>query len=707
MIKCIFLGLCLLWITPNINAQDKTINKLSIISSEKMAEHTWRAAEKQNQDYPKDWDNGSAIYLNYSNIYDVSKEGGYKVGLTQLVHRKVKMLDDSALENFSEIKFPGQSSKIGYKRERTSSGVRIIKKNGDVENVQSENYILNTDDNSKKLAVPNLEVGDILEYFIYAKDTYTVAYLAGYPLLSDHFPYQGEYPIMHFKYAIQAEKGYPVYLVTNDEKVKVKTDKSVKNITTQYVEDENVDSAESEIWYNPFQDLVTIKSQVMGVRSRDDMVENALTADDIMSYTKDIFYIADFDRSIEKAYKKSLKKRKADKLTGSQALKDYYFFLRHLMEHREIMAKEFRERDRNFSANYFYYAMIRKMKELDINYRYLAVEAREDGSLDAVINTIELSYLVQAEIDGGIYFSYLSPFMSYGSIPYRFEDSEAYLVYNSSEFIDKGRRDRGEKVTLPRSSYKDNGMNHVSEVNFDSKDLTNVNVNTDVKLTGHQYPAYVYPLVDWYDQIWSEIDRFETDPLANSSDAKSSVKQQRKKVLETRKEYMKEQHEAYAKNHYYDNVKNITNGKSSLVEKDGKPTELNIHFDCSMEDVVKKVGPNYIMKLGKLVGGQVSIDDEPRKYDVYMDYPRIFDYTVRINLPDGYTVEGLEDMDKDVDNSAGMFSLSHNLEGNILSIYFKKAYKNNFQKKEDWNLMAEFLKPANLFESKEILLRKK
>ncbi len=701
------LGICLLWMLPMLSAQHKTIRKLANIPSEKMAEFTWHAAESQSQDYPKDWNEGSAIYLNYTNIYDVEKDGSARVGLTQLIHRKVKMLDESALENFSEIRFPGQSREIGFKRVRTSSGVRIIKKSGKVENIQADDYILNTDDNTKKLAVPNLEIGDILEYFIFANDSYAVNYLYGDPLIYAYFPLQREYPILHYKYAIQSEEGYPTWMHTNDETMKVMTDKSVNNVLTQYIEVDNINSVESEMWYNPYKDLPTLKTQVMGVRSRAKNSGKRLSAGEVMDYTRSLFYVSSFDRLIEKAYKKSLKKRKADKLTGSKALKDYYFFLRHLMEHREIMSDEFVEADRNYSANYFYYAMIRKMEELDINYKYVAIREREDGSIDDVINTSELNYLLRAEIDLGVYFSYLSPFMAYGYIPYRLENSEAYVVYNAEDYRTHGRSNKGRKILMPKSDYWENGMVHKSVIDFDSQDLTLMNVKTDVKLTGHQYPAYIYPLVDWYDEIWSEIDRFETPELAKSSDAKADLRKQRRKVMETRKEYMTEQHEAYAKNHYSNEVKEITNGKSTLYERDGKPTELDIHFDCEMDNVVKKVGPNYIVKLGKLVGGQVSIDDEPRQHDVHMNYPRIFDYTVKINLPEGYSVDGLDDLDKDIENEAGLFFLSHQLDGNTLTVHFKKAYKNYYQKKEDWNLMAAFLKPANLFESKEILLRKK
>lgn len=699
------LGLCLLLIVPNLCAQHKSIKNLSKISSEQIADATWRVAEKQSSDYPAKWDEGSAIYLNYTNVYDVERESNTKIAVTQLIHRKVKLLDDSAIEYFSEITFPGEEKETGFKRDRTASGVRIIKKNGKIENIQSENYILNEDDNTKKLAVPNLETGDILEYFIYAKDEYATIHLGSRPIIYDHFIIQRDYPILHYKYLVQTETGYKTWLLSSDENIKIKDEHSNRRLVL-YVEEETIESAEGEIWYDPYKSLPNLKVQVNSFKNGSYSKGQPLYRNEIMNYTKDLFYISSFDKTIEKAYKKSLKKRRAENLSAGEALKDYYYFLRHLMEHREIMSQEFNERDRNYSANYFYYAMIRKMEDLGINYRYIAANQGDDNELEDIINTSELNYLVKAEIDGGVFFSYLSPFMSYGYLPYYLEGSDAFMVYSSAEYKKNNRSKKGKKIKLPRSEYKDNGMNHTSVVDFDADDLTSANVKTDVVLTGHQYPNYIYPLVDWYDQIWQEIDNFETLELANSSDAKGALKMQRKKVIENRKEYMMEQHEAYAKNHYYEDIKDITNGHSKLVEEDGQATELQIHFDCKMDNLMKKVGNNFILKIGKLVGGQVSIEDEPRKYDVHMDYPRMFDYKVKINLPEGYTVDGLEDVNTAINNDAGMFTLSHELNGQELTFRFTKVYKNDFQLKSQWHLMANFLKPANLFESKEILLRK-
>ena len=195
-----YLNIILLLFVAQICVAQMPIEKFSKLSSEEIAEETWGKAEKQNQDIPKEWNEPSAVYLNYANTYEITKQSANKANVVQLLHRKVKVLDESSIEYFSEVYFPGRKKETGFERKKTSSGVRLIKKDGSVQNITTDNYILNEDDNTKKLAVPGLEIGDVLEYFIYVVDVHVI-YDARSPLLFDHFPIQGDYPVMNFKYS--------------------------------------------------------------------------------------------------------------------------------------------------------------------------------------------------------------------------------------------------------------------------------------------------------------------------------------------------------------------------------------------------------------------------------------------------------------------------------------------------------------------------
>src|SRR5690606_33524398 len=60
--------------------------------------------------------------------------------------------------------------------------------------------------------------------------------------------------------------------------------------------------------------------------------------------------------------------------------------------------------------------------------------------------------------------------------------------------------------------------------------------------------------------------------------------------------------------------------------------------------LIKKVGENYILEIGRLIGEQVLIEEKERKRDnnVYSIYPRSYDEEVVFNIPTGYSVTGLD-----------------------------------------------------------------
>jgi hypothetical protein len=124
--------------------------------------------------------------------------------------------------------------------------------------------------------------------------------------------------------------------------------------------------------------------------------------------------------------------------------------------------------------------------------------------------------------------------------------------------------------------------------------------------------------------------------------------------------------------------------------------------------LIKKAGPNYIMEIGKLIGGQIDLTEKERdrSANIYMTYPKSFNYQITLNIPDGYTVAGLDKLNKSVDNETGAFISTAKLEGNLLIINTSKQYKNYFEPNSNWDKMILFLDEANQFTNEKILLKK-
>jgi hypothetical protein len=90
-----------------------------------------------------------------------------------------------------------------------------------------------------------------------------------------------------------------------------------------------------------------------------------------------------------------------------------------------------------------------------------------------------------------------------------------------------------------------------------------------------------------------------------------------------------------------------------------------------------------------------------------MSYARSFTNEINFTIPDGYTVEGLENLNKEVKNNTGGFISTAKVEGNILKITTKKYYSGSYFAAAEWSKMVEFLGAAVDFTNAKVLLKKK
>ena len=96
-----------------------------------------------------------------------------------------------------------------------------------------------------------------------------------------------------------------------------------------------------------------------------------------------------------------------------------------------------------------------------------------------------------------------------------------------------------------------------------------------------------------------------------------------------------------------------------------------------------------------------------RKENIHLNYPKSFNYNIKIKIPEGYSVSGLDKLNISIDNSTGAFISNTKIEGDSLIIKTSKQYKNNYEPNSNWNLMLEFLDAAHQFTNEKILLKKK
>jgi hypothetical protein len=73
--------------------------------------------------------------------------------------------------------------------------------------------------------------------------------------------------------------------------------------------------------------------------------------------------------------------------------------------------------------------------------------------------------------------------------------------------------------------------------------------------------------------------------------------------------------------------------------------------------LLSKAGRNYLFEAGKLIGGQIKLEPNElteRKSDIWLSYARTIQNNITIALPAGYTADGLQDLNMNVDNESGL-----------------------------------------------------
>lgn len=147
--------------------------------------------------------------------------------------------------------------------------------------------------------------------------------------------------------------------------------------------------------------------------------------------------------------------------------------------------------------------------------------------------------------------------------------------------------------------------------------------------------------------------------------------------------------------------------------------EYNIPFivnsTITTESIIEDAGDSYLFQIGQVIGIQSELYQETERINpIEMTYPNQYDYTITVNIPEGYTAEGLNSLNidksyrsKSTDEKMCKFESSYKLEGNKIIITIQEFYKSNeyaLNRYEEFrsviNAASDFNKAAILFKAK-------
>ncbi len=661
---------------------------------------------------PDKWKEESGVILAQKTRFSFDKDAN-KLAVYEITRRRIKLNDRDAVNSYSSVYFRIGSAYDG-------AGIKVIKANGSVQDVSLRNavYVEDNDDvpstftpyigkastyldKSKsrvifyKIAIPDLDPGDIIDYGTIFYDDNTVKKMSYIEFDPIYFVCTREYPVLSQKFEIDTDNNS---FVNSKSTMGAPAFKETGNTNAEYSwEDRNREKIPDTKWVNRMIEFPMLKFQIVFSRSenRSDLfigdrgeLKQTITPDELAKKMNHLYNRLDGSMyySMAKAYLKQV--GYAD-MREEDFIQKTYYILRHMSFYRA----------NGFSSELFASCLTQCLELRNIPYSLVVTSPLTLTKPGDIIFRTEPEWMVKVK-DKFIFNATIF------SNPYDFKEE---FLNTPAYIINLGKNPTATEIILPATKAEENITTNTITASMDTA-TRNMQVVLQRAATGlakkkYNYQGLVYTTAfDDDHRSYGGEDDVRASMKGAVLDSYEEKLRERKKEDKTRKlETMKKELD--------DDFENLTAYTEFTLNSDGRnwrKQELNYTNKFELGDMVKIAGDNLLVAVPGLIGDQlwISQDDRKREVDAYMDYPESIRNIINFSIPAGYKLVGIQSLNVNIDNSVGTFAVQANVEGNTLNILVKKHYKQTTVKKEDWPKLLEMLDAAYNFSQKKILLKK-
>lgn len=695
---------------------------------EDVSTYFWGEADSLNESFvlPEKWKNESVVIV-YKNLnYSYQKNHHY----TSSKRLKLYMNDKAAIETYSTIEASTNSKVV--------IGIKIIKPDGKEEIVTLSKFKGSTKINTK-FAIPNLEVGDILDYFRieFGKRYFNLNYIFEDPIEET---IATTYPIKEFKLRIDlhSNQKFLNFKSFNGAPELKKMESKPKKIRRYELYETDIEKQDAHYWHYPIKHLPAYKMEVIFLRepiykdfiyafidTEEREVKSEVSKQEVLNLVHTFFnYKTD---PIHFNLRKNLEQYLGTKSFSNEfeEMEAVYNFMRFQYNTRRILNKvhhDYRSLSKKNALPYASFpnsgtyksdmAFIREftayLKDKKKDFRLLATKKRTDGSMEDLFISRNIKYLIQLNLDGKNYLiDNFGRNRNFGTLSPLTEQTQAYSIQIDGETTSMEQV----SVMIPWSSAQKNVLKN--KVNLKLVNMDEIDVVVNKKAFGHKKTYLQHKIMTPLDFIDEEFDRFigVFKPEAKTVTSKKFIRESQyiEGDLAAYIEARKEKETAYREATYDvelaegDSFEIIQTGRYSKAD----PFEFQHKFRLENQ-WIKKAGDNYLIEIGKAMGKQRSVNKEERKrnIDIDLDFTHTIENEIILQIPDGYEVVGIEKLNKSVINETGGFRSQAKIEDNTLILSTKKIYAKQYVKKENWDKMLEWIDLGFEIYQAKVMLKK-
>jgi hypothetical protein len=661
---------------------------------------------------PGKWKDESGIIIAQKTKFAFDKDAN-KLAVYEITRRRIQLNDRDAVNTYSSIYF-----RIGSARD--GAGIRVIKPNGVVQDVSLRNAVYVEDpsdvpsaftpyigkastyyDKSKsriifyKLAVPDLDPGDIIDYGTIFYDDNTVKKMSYIEFDPIYFVCTREYPVLSQKFEIDTDNNS---FVNSKSTMGAPVFKETGNSNADYTwEDRSRDKINDTRWVNSYVELPMVKFQIVFSKSenRSDLfigdrgeLKQNISPEELAKKMNNLYNRLDgsFYYTMAKAY---LKQLGYGDMREEDFIQKSYYILRHMSHYRA----------NGFSSELFASCLTQCLDLRKIPYDLIVTTPANVTKPENIIFRTEPEWMVR--VKGKFIFN-----ATVFSNPYDFKEE---FLNTPAYIVSLGKNPTATPILLPATNPDENTTTNTIQASMDtaSRNMVVVHQKAIAGLSKQFYNVqglvYTTALDDDHRSYGGEDD-IRPGMKGSALESYEDKLRERKKEDKTRKlEYMKK-----ALEDDYSTISSYTDFTLNSEGRTWRKQELNYTNKFELSDMVKIAGDNLLVSVPGLIGDQLflSPDERKREVDAWMSFPRSHRNIINFTIPDGYKAVGIQNLNTNIDNEAGTFAVLASVEGNKLSLLVKKVYKQTTVKKEHWSKLLEMLDAAFNFSQKKILLKK-
>ena len=270
----------------------------------------------------------------------------------------------------------------------------------------------------------------------------------------------------------------------------------------------------------------------------------------------------------------------------------------------------------------------------------------------------------------------------------------------------------GLETKLPLSTAGENQQQENLEVKLSGADMQLLHINRHTVLTGKMKESEQLRLLNFEDCYESErtalhVEKSIMDELKKVRRSRN-VSEDYATALQKARASLKDRFKEEISSEFEKDPKEVLAWKVDNPGLRSAAPDMAYSTEFTVDGLMQRAGNNFILNIGKVVNSPLKLtpSQRTRNVDIYMPYARTLDCTVNFLIPAGYTVQGVDKLNKTLNNDCGSVITSAKVQGSQLVLHFQRVYKHDREAAGNWSQLLAIIDASTDFADQKVLLKK-